>query len=232
MEGGRTRLGLPIANGERRYHMNGRRMTGWSVMGLALAAGMVAADGQHTTRTYFGRPGVPYGPVNRTENPWTARVLGFRCCKTPEEEYQQFLRRYQIASAQYQVRLNRLDWEAYNKAQSPSPMAAGCAGGRCNANPNYRPGGAAGRNAGCDSGACDSGSCSTGGCSLCKLFGKVCKHNAGPQYPVIPPQNAYPAMNREDATRYLEGMQYYPPYQLIRSPRDFYMFNERFGSGR
>ena len=39
-------------------------------------------------------------------------------------------------------------------------------------------------------------------------------------------------MNREDALRYVEGFQYYPPQQLIRSPRDFYMFDVKYGQGQ
>lgn len=56
--------------------------------------------------------------------------------------------------------------------------------------------------------------------------------NAGPyQYPYGYP-NPYPAMNREDAVRYIEGFQYYPPYHLMRSPRDFYMFDVKYGIGQ
>ena len=32
--------------------------------------------------------------------------------------------------------------------------------------------------------------------------------------------------------RYVEGFQYYPPNQLIRSPRDFFMMDVRYGLGR
>lgn len=42
----------------------------------------------------------------------------------------------------------------------------------------------------------------------------------------------YPGMNREDAVRYIEGFQYYPPYHLLRSPRDFFMFDVKYGIGR
>lgn len=52
-----------------------------------------------------------------------------------------------------------------------------------------------------------------------------------PAYPVQRPE-AYPAMNREDAVRYIEGFQYYPPTHIMRSPRDFYMFDVKYGVGR
>jgi hypothetical protein len=39
-------------------------------------------------------------------------------------------------------------------------------------------------------------------------------------------------MNREDAHRYIEGFQYYPPYHMLRSPRDFYMWDVTHGLGR
>lgn len=55
----------------------------------------------------------------------------------------------------------------------------------------------------------------------------------GMQYPYgYGAANSYPPMNREDATRYIEGMQYYPPYHLLRSPRDFFMFETKYGIGR
>jgi hypothetical protein len=50
--------------------------------------------------------------------------------------------------------------------------------------------------------------------------------------PAPPYYSAYPGMNREDALRYLEGFQYYPPYHLNRSPRDFYMFDVRHNLGK
>jgi len=49
----------------------------------------------------------------------------------------------------------------------------------------------------------------------------------GPPY-----YSAYPGMNREDALRYIEGFQYYPPYQLIRSPREFFMWDVKYGLGK
>lgn len=57
--------------------------------------------------------------------------------------------------------------------------------------------------------------------------------NMGPARSTPPYMHpGYPLMNREDAVRYIEGFQYYPPYQLIRSPRDFYMFDAKYGIGR
>jgi hypothetical protein len=47
-----------------------------------------------------------------------------------------------------------------------------------------------------------------------------------------PYYSAYPGMNREDALRYIEGFQYFPPYQLIRSPRDFFMWDVRYNFGK
>lgn len=49
---------------------------------------------------------------------------------------------------------------------------------------------------------------------------------AGPGY-----MSPYPGMNREDALRYIEGFQYYPPYQIIRSPRDHFMFDAKYNIG-
>jgi hypothetical protein len=49
----------------------------------------------------------------------------------------------------------------------------------------------------------------------------------GPPY-----YSAYPGMNREDALRYIEGFQYYPPYHLLRSPREFFMWDVKYGLGK
>ena len=59
-------------------------------------------------------------------------------------------------------------------------------------------------------------------------------HGAGGAFggPMPPYYSAYPSMNREDAVRYIEGFQYYPPNQIVRSPRDFFMFGERYGLGK
>ena len=67
-----------------------------------------------------------------------------------------------------------------------------------------------------------------GGCSRCGGNGGAAAGGIG--YPPYLAQ--YPAMNREDALRYVEGFQYYPPYQLMRSPRDFYMFDVRYNLGK
>ena len=47
-----------------------------------------------------------------------------------------------------------------------------------------------------------------------------------------PYYSAYPGMNREDALRYVEGFQYFPPHQLIRSPREFFMWDVKYGLGK
>lgn len=70
--------------------------------------------------------------------------------------------------------------------------------------------------------------CGGGGCGLWDgLFGRenCCAVPTDQQF-------AYPGMNREDATRYIEGFQYYPPYQLIRAPRDHFMFDVKYGIGQ
>ncbi|MGL4460601.1 MAG: hypothetical protein ACRC1K_00455 [Planctomycetia bacterium] len=92
-------------------------------------------------------------------------------------------------------------------------------------------------------GSCASGGCADGSCdghSFAGLWGWKHK-NGNPGHgkfggsaapPVYNPYQPYPQMNREDAVRYLEGTQYYPPYQTIRSPRDFYMFDVKYGIGQ
>jgi hypothetical protein len=107
---------------------------------------------------------------------------------------------------------------------------------------------------GCKSGKCGSGCDGCGkGCKHCnKHFGQTCPgcgkvgfghfgcphcgmkgaaltghNNFAPPY-----YSAYPGMNREDALRYLEGFQYYPPYQINRSPRDFFMFDTKYNLGQ
>lgn len=249
-----------------------RTLTGWTVLALALVA-LPASAGSHTSRTYFGRPGLgPYGEPQRYHHPWTAKVMGIRCCVTPEERYEKFLQQYQITMARHQVALNRLNWDAYyahaNGGQG-SPNAylgqhncggkgtmghklgsGGCASGQCG---HQGHGGCATGNCGGKAlfrhpggGSCATGNCGGGGGEYCDVCGK--KHslltklfhrgNGGsngekPNFPVVPPgAAAYPGMNREDAVRYLEGFQYYPPYHLMRSPRDFYMWDTKYDLGR
>lgn len=113
----------------------------------------------------------------------------------------------------------------------------------------------------CSTGGCATGGCKTAGCSSCsggcategkqvgwfKSAGVCDSGNCGHfaswknrgdsrknQFYGDATRNygQYPGMNREDATRYLEGMQYYPPYQTIRSPRDFFMFDVKYGVGQ
>lgn len=121
-----------------------------------------------------------------------------------------------------------------------SSRGGGCAGGNCHK-----------AKSGCAGGGCSAG---TGaavshspnlmgvlsgkqGCSTCgngggKHAGRHAGHhaNAYGMNPISEPPYThapYPEMNREDAIRYIEGFQYYPPYQIIRSPRDFFMFDAR-----
>ena len=63
-------------------------------------------------------------------------------------------------------------------------------------------------------------------------YGSVYGNGYIVKQPYSHPAAAYPPMNREDALRYLQGFQYYPPYQVIRSPRDFYMFDQKYGIGQ
>ncbi|HVJ81063.1 MAG TPA: hypothetical protein VNC50_08340, partial [Planctomycetia bacterium] len=78
-----------------------------------------------------------------------------------------------------------------------------------------------------------------GGCSKCggsihnwNGFGGRGVGGYGTGAQGAPYYSAYPGMNREDALRYVEGFQYYPPTQIVRSPRDFFMFDVRYGVGK
>lgn len=209
---------------------------------VCLLAALPAMAGSHTSRTYFGRPGLgPYGEPQRYFQPWTAKVMGLRCCNTPEENYQRFLQEYQVAQARHQVAMNRLNWDAYygqQNAQVGSPNAYlgvhNC-GGKGLTGGNGLFGGHKHGHGGCGHAGCGSNGC--GHCGkhkfLHKLFGNGNGNGAEPNYAVVPPEvAAYPGMNREDAVRYIEGFQYYPPYHIMRSPRDFYMWDTKYDLGR
>lgn len=280
-----------------------------------------------TNRTYKGKPTGPYTDAPRYRNPWTLKIWGITCCKTPEYRYEKFLKRYQVVQAQNQVRLNRLNWDAYDDYMNPQPNSLCGHVGGCDCKGIYQASYTAGKHCcnkagncgclaggpkgiggdlfgilgngkhgckdqcgscsecascetGCESGACESAACggksaACGGCGKCDgclasgeprgLLNKIkgggyhkrqCNRYFAPyhQMPPVPYYNepayrgghglhghhgqtgggayGYPGMNREDATRYIEGFQYYPPYQLIRSPRDFFMFETKYGIGR
>ena len=180
-----------------------------------------AQAGQHTSRTYFGRPPGPQGPKADYRNPWTGRIFGFRYCLTPEEKYQRFLKEYQITQVQHLKRLEQLDWEAYDQHVAQHGCAPGCEtcpAPSCERAPIQGVRGLfsflcpADKRSPCDEPCCQGAS-------------KPCQF--------VPPHLArQQAMSREDALRYLEGFQYYPPYHLLRSPRDFYMFDTKYGYGR
>lgn len=200
---------------------NYRFLGGVPVLLLALSA--IASANPHaphgTTRTYFGRPGFgPYGAPEHmagghgSYNPWTGKLFGIRCCKTCETVEQDYQRRLAVAQARAQVIVNRVQ---------PKPMCSNlgmCGGGcGCSAGPGCKPSFCGTVNHfqrhathGCG-GGCPGGNCGGHGCG-----------HGGP---------ALPGMNREDAVRYLEGMQYYPPYHSLRSPRDFFMFDVKYGIG-
>lgn len=216
------------------------RATTWTAVCACLALQTAAnAGGSHTSRTYFGWPGQgPYQTAPKYKNPWTAKILGIPFCVTDEDRYERFQKKYQIEQARHQVRLDRLNWDAYDQHLQPASGRAGSVG-RCDC-----------RGA-CNTGKCNDGKCkSCGGCGKSGLLvskaqscqGGDCKGGCGHGKAgcrgcnggdgIAAPVPPYPAMNREDATRYLEGFQYYPPYQTIRSPRDFYMWDVRYGIGR
>jgi hypothetical protein len=174
------------------------------------------AHGQ-TTRTYFGRPGTgPYqtGPTGAGAlcgqggcNPYTCKVFGFRFCKTPESVQEDYLRRLAAAEARAQVIVSRVQPQHLCGNVLPGGGGCNCPAGECFLFGHCQKHGQGG--AGCGPGGC-------GG-----HFGYNNALGA-----------ALPGMNREDATRYMEGYQYYPPYHLLRSPRDHYMFDVKYGLGR
>jgi hypothetical protein len=212
--------------------------------------------GKHNP-TYFGRwgGGAPnaYGQKAPTyDNPWTAKVFGCRVCRTPEEQYAAFNRQYQIEQARHMVALDRLNWNHYENQMNPRPNGLGGFLGRCGCGPvgercprcgngcnSCGTGGCStcgkgGLFAGHGKGGCAGGNCGVGGHQSLneKLFGGSRANRGMGEFPVVPPGAPYPAMNPEDAMRYVEGFQYYPPNQLIRSPRDFFMMDVRYGLGR
>lgn len=220
------------------------RATTWTAVCACLALQTAAnAGGSHTSRTYFGWPGQgPYQTAPKYRNPWTAKIFGIPFCVTDEDRYERFQKKYQIEQARHQVRLDRLNWDAYEEHMHPTSSLAGfvgrcdcrggCSTGKCNdcdkgskCGNCGKTGLLVGRSHGChgNCGGCKGG-CGKGGCR--GRDGGI--GGDGIAAPISP----YPAMNREDAARYLEGFQYYPPYQTLRSPRDFYMFDVRYGIGR
>lgn len=197
---------------------------------LLAASAAVAAAGYpcHQTRTYFGRPGVgPYGPPEGYAghgghgNPWTGTFFGLRCCKTPHDCYQDYIRRASVAEARYQAMMNR-------SCAKPcwSNLSGGLCAGPCACPPGPECAGGCGKSGGCGPAGCRGGGCG--------LLGGCCagKHGGGMSYGAPPGAMPLPDMNREDAVRYAEGMMYYPPYQLLRSPRDFFMFDVKYGIGQ
>lgn len=234
-----------------------------------------AGDGAHTNRTYFDRPSTgPYQVAPKYKNPWTGKVFGIPFCHTDEERYERFAKKYQIAQAQHQVRLDRLNWDAYEDHLNPSHNSLAGFVGKCDCRDadschkgcGHGCGKGCGHSCGKGCGhSCKGEKCCGKGCGhkcsgermACDKCGKGNRgcdghggrghgycHNgrcsgygngygngltAGPyQYGHM----AYPAMNREDAVRYIEGFQYYPPYHTLRSPRDFYMWDVTHGLGR
>jgi hypothetical protein len=226
-----------------------RKSAVWTPI-VCLLAALPALAGSHTSRTYFGRPGLgPYGEPQRYFQPWTAKVMGFRCCNTPEENYQRFLQQYQVVQARHQVALNRLNWDAYQGLQNAQVGSQDAYLGVHNCGGKGMTGGNGPLGFLHGHGKCGSGKCGHKGCGVAgcdggagcshsgkhHLFGKLFGRNNGaePNYPVVPPEvAAYPGMNREDAVRYIEGFQYYPPYHILRSPRDFYMWDTKYDLGR
>jgi hypothetical protein len=218
------------------------RATTWTAVCACLALQSAAnAGGSHTSRTYFGWPGQgPYQTAPKYRNPWTAKIFGIPFCVTDEDRYERFQKKYQIEQARHQVRLDRLNWDAYEEHMRPTNSLAGfvgkcdcrdgCQNGKCHDGGKCHKGGDCGKSGllvskshGCHGGC-------KGGCGHGKRDGRG-GYGVG-EGGIAAPIPGYPAMNREDATRYLEGFQYYPPYQLIRSPRDFFMWDVRYGIGR
>jgi hypothetical protein len=188
-----------------------------TVSAIASADFFEPHHGGGTTRTYFGRPGTgPYGNpgmgggghhMGANANPYTCKLFGLRFCQTAETRQADYERRMARAEARAQTIIAR----AQHQCPTCSNLAP-CGGCGCPPGP---------------------------GCGNCWLFGmcnnpgnctagKGCGGHFGPGGP----GGALPGMNREDAVRYLEGNQYYPPYHTLRSPRDFYMFDEKYGLGR
>ena len=232
-----------------------RIVAGLAMVGLMLVASVSWANpgdpGKHQTRTYFGWPSAgTYGPPQKCYNPYTFKLLGVRCCKTPCDRYRKFLRQYQIEQARHEVAMGRLNWAAYEQyVANPTPCHSckmGCQ--------NMKPGGCKklkpcknGHGGhGCQGCASCSDTCGSecgdcGGCGddCCDeghgkgLLGCLCKHFKKKPRVMVPPCGAppYPEMNREQATRYLEGFQYYPPNHIIRSPRDHFMFGTKYNIG-
>ena len=220
-----------------------RKVAAFTPMACLLMAVSAHADGglyQHgTSRTFFDRFPVPAStPHAWTPGPCTFKIFGCRVCKTPEAKYQKFMREYQILQAQHANRVANLHWSHYYNYMNPAPRPdwrCDCGGG-CKKPGCTKTCGACG--GGCQEGCQVCDKCAAkghGGHGVAGhgLFGNGGNGAGGAggangQYPVV----GYPQMNREDAVRYVEGMQYYPPYQTIRSPRDFFMFNEKYGLGQ
>lgn len=192
-------------------------MGGWVALVVLASTQVVHADlySPHphgaTTRTYFGRPGSgPYGapggyaPAAGMQNPYTCKLFGIRCCKSPESQMEDQQRRVARAEARAAAIINRANAHC-------CPIWGNLAGGACG-------------------GPCG---CPPQGCGNCFLFGCCNKHQGGGGgYAGGPMASPLPGMNREDAVRYLEGFQYYPPQHLLRSPRDFHMFDVKYGIGQ
>ncbi|QDU59344.1 hypothetical protein Pan216_01720 [Planctomycetes bacterium Pan216] len=316
--------------------MNRTRLAALLLAPIAVLAGALPAAanscnaGKCQSRTYFGNPATGPSSVStvRARNPWNVTICGIPCCKTCEDKYQHFLRRYSIEQARSIARMNRLCWKHYNNGCDGGCNTCSCNGDSCDANPysaskfpwHKKPWPARARQglrgkggcsscgvAGCDvSGSCgcegeylDAGSCGscdtcsscdtceprgkkcTGflsffkkhkhkkcgtpscgasscgmcdggyeGCSSCEgcsagsscgsgccgskggLLGCLKKHKQHKGAYAPPAVSPYPGMNREDAVRFVEGFQYNPPYQLIRSPRDHFMFDVKYGIGQ
>jgi hypothetical protein len=202
--------------------MKSWKKSAWLVPGVLLVMSATASadlfephHGGATTRTFFGRPGT--GPYGQPEhgfghfggggNPYTCKVFGFRLCHTAETRQADYERRMARAEARAQTIIARAQQQC-----PPCSNLTGC--GHCGSPPGP-------------------------GCGNCWMFGMCkgsgncsmqggCGHGGGGAGAGSP----LPGMNREDAVRYLEGHQYYPPYHTLRSPRDFYMFDEKYGIGR
>ena len=213
-----------------------------SVACLMFASGLKAGDHHHPGHnpTYFGRPGSgPSGPVYKYDHPSTYSWFGHRHTKSAESEQAKIDREYRIAMGQHVAALNRLTERREQAYLWAHPNSAVVPLGYANANRGQGFGQAENDHHlwhlfhGGLRGGDGHGGHGLGGHGL---FGKhgwggaptgVGAGAGGPPY-----YSAYPGMNREDALRYIEGFQYYPPYHLLRSPREFFMWDVKYGLGK
>ena len=223
---------------------------------LLLAAAANAGDQNPHSPTYFGRPGTgPTGPVYKYNHPWTYSWFGARHTKTAETEQEKIDREYRIAMGQHAAAMNRLHERRSNAYLWAHPNSAVVPLAHVNANYGQGFGQEANDHAmshlfkdglgkGHKHGECAECAKHNGKCPRCGNEGgkhgcSKCGHGfggagAGAGFGAggAPYYSAYPGMNREDALRYVEGFQYYPPYHLLHSPRDFFMWDVKYGLGK